>query len=598
MSEKSTWLVGILLGLVAIACQAQPAIIKLDSRATYLRTAAQDTNSRSTLPITLSSLGVAPGSTVKLTQLGDFNCTSTCGDLSIGMIAVFSSSSTLLAASQPHRVPGAIDVGVDIVTATTFFGALVTDIAQDFAVPGAGVAVTIPAGATHLFVAAHDSHYGDNGDPDGDFAVRIEQVPVANAGPDQSTSEGGAVTLDGAASTGANLVFQWQQLAGPAVTLSNTADSRPSFTAPLLDGGFGSQVLSFQLTVTSGTYSSSDTVDITVANVNRAPEAHTDGDRTVLEGGAVVLDGSASFDLDSDPLTYQWLQTSGPAVALTGADSARLSFTAPLLPLGSTSSDTLTFELTVSDGALSDSESIQVTVQQVNQAPEANAGLDQTKDEGAVVVLNGTASRDPDGDPVATYSWTQLDGPTVALSDPASPTPSFTAPATASGGATLSFALTVSDGFLSSEPDTDAARVTVYVVNVNDPPLCSAARASSTSLWPPNHKLAQVGITGVADPNSDRVQITINGVTQDEPVNGLGDGDTSPDAIVRENHVLLRAERSGEGNGRVYQISFTATDNTPTGGSCTGTVTVAVPHSSRAGASDVDDGQRYDATLP
>ena len=54
------------------------------------------------------------------------------------MIAVFSSSSTLLASNGPHRVPGAIEAGVDVVTATTFFGDVATDIPQDFAIPATG----------------------------------------------------------------------------------------------------------------------------------------------------------------------------------------------------------------------------------------------------------------------------------------------------------------------------------------------------------------------------------------------------------------------------------------------------------------------------
>ena len=71
--------------------------------------------------------------------------------------------------------------------------------------------------------------------------------------------------------------------------------------------------------------------------------------------------------------------------------------------------------------------------------------------------------------------------------------------------------------------------------------------------------------------------LTIDGVTQDEPVNGQGDGNTSPDAArtSAENQVLLRAERSGDRNGRVYRVGFTASDGK--GGRCEGSATVAVP---------------------
>ena len=103
-----------------------------------------------------------------------------------------------------------------------------------------------------------------------------------------------------------------------------------------------------------------------------------------------------------------------------------------------------------------------------------------------------------------------------------------------------------------------------------------------------------VGIVGVTDPDNNQVTITVTGVTQDEPVNGLGDGDTGPDAVLQGSTVLLRAERSGTGNGRIYQLSFIATDNQ--GGSATGTVKVQVPPAKNGTA--VDDGQFWNSTLP
>ena len=69
-------------------------------------------------------------------------------------------------------------------------------------------------------------------------------------------------------------------------------------------------------------------------------------------------------------------------------------------------------------------------------------------------------------------------------------------------------------------------------------------------------------------------------VASNEPVNGTGDGDTGPDWQVLDDHRLqLRAERAGNGSGRVYTVTVTATDSAGQAGS--GTTEVRVPHSSK-----------------
>ncbi len=130
----------------------------------------------------------------------------------------------------------------------------------------------------------------------------------------------------------------------------------------------------------------------------------------------------------------------------------------------------------------------------------------------------------------------------------------------------------------------------------NRPPVCTAVAPSLTELWPPNHKLRLVSLSGATDPEGGPVTLTITGVTQDEPVNSRGDGNTSPDATLGQasNEVSLRAERSGTGDGRVYRIAFTATD--PAGASCSGVVTVSVPHDQR-GTPAVDSGGNFNSLI-
>jgi hypothetical protein len=71
----------------------------------------------------------------------------------------------------------------------------------------------------------------------------------------------------------------------------------------------------------------------------------------------------------------------------------------------------------------------------------------------------------------------------------------------------------------------------VPLAPANQSPVCTLAQASPALLWPPNHKLAAVSIVGVSYPDGDPVSLTITGITQDEPTNGLGDGDTCPDGF-------------------------------------------------------------------
>ena len=65
-------------------------------------------------------------------------------------------------------------------------------------------------------------------------------------------------------------------------------------------------------------------------------------------------------------------------------------------------------------------------------------------------------------------------------------------------------------------------------------------------------------------------------VTSNEPLDGTGDGDTSPDwEIIDAHHVRLRGERAANGNGRIYTIAIRCTD--VHGNSSAGTATVSVP---------------------
>jgi hypothetical protein len=323
-------------------------------------------------------------------------------------------------------------------------------------------------------------------------------------------------------------------------------------------------------------------------------------DNTIREGAIGALDGTNSYDGEGNPITFEWTQVAGPLVNLYPDNlDPQPSFTSPL-GLGTE----LVFKLQVSDGMetsmpsagvdSSAADTVKVTVIE-NSPPIANAGSEQTKDEGSIVTMNGSVSSDPDGDNL-TFSWTQIAGPEVTLDDSNSATPSFTAPAVDAGGADLQFELSVTDNYLP-DPKYDTDHVIIHVTNFNDPPKCDLAVAAPNALWPPDHKMQDVIVTGISDPQSDAVSTNITGITQDEPINGTGDGDTGPDAVVQAEaafgSVLIRAERDGSQNGRIYRINFIAGDGFE---SCLGVVEVAVPHQRKAVA--IDDGQQFTSTQP
>jgi hypothetical protein len=133
----------------------------------------------------------------------------------------------------------------------------------------------------------------------------------------------------------------------------------------------------------------------------------------------------------------------------------------------------LLFTLTVTDGfGQIARDSCIVNVTRGNLPPAADAGLDQTVNEGVTVTLNGSNSSDPDGS-IASYLWTQTGGSPVTLSNTSVAQPSFVAPSVGTGGDSLVFQLTVTDnGGLKA-----TATTTVNISWLNGPPLADAGPA-------------------------------------------------------------------------------------------------------------------------
>ncbi|MGR0482405.1 MAG: Vgb family protein [Candidatus Electronema sp. V4] len=136
----------------------------------------------------------------------------------------------------------------------------------------------------------------------------------------------------------------------------------------------------------------------------------------------------------------------------------------------------------------------------------------------------------------------------------------------------------------------------VFIPN-HPPMLCDAA--AFQCLWSPNHKgYTPVPLTGfVCDPDGDAVTARILSITSDE-LTSKNNGDPAPDAdpaCIGTDTAQLRPERDGKGDGRVYMVTFVASDGR--GGETTMTLPVRVPHN-QTGCEAVDSGQNYDATKP
>lgn len=114
--------------------------------------------------------------------------------------------------------------------------------------------------------------------------------------------------------------------------------------------------------------------------------------------------------------------------------------------------------------------------------PVAHAGPDQAVASGAVLILDGSTSTDPNGYSLA-YSWTAPVG--ISLSSPSVAKPTFTAPTLAPGAApsSYSFSLVVSDSLAASSP----ANVTI---TVNAPPLPNPPPIANAG---PNQSVASGG---------------------------------------------------------------------------------------------------------
>jgi Ca-activated chloride channel family protein len=303
-------------------------------------------------------------------------------------------------------------------------------------------------------------------------------------------------------------------------------------------------------------------IDCKVSNTPPIADAGPDQvvEQDSRDGTSVALDGSGSTDDGRiQPLTYTWTWAGGSA---TGVNPTII------LPLGGP----ITVTLTVYDGQYSDTDSVDITVQDttppvITCPPDVT--IEQATADGTEVPLTATATDICDADPTITSDE-------LAIYPLGTTTVTFKATDDAGNSATCTTTVTVID---------------------TTPPVITAS-SEQIVLWPPNHKYHTVeisdcviSVTDICDADVDIDDIEITSVSSDEPedAQGKGDGNTVDDIVIEDSQTVeLRAERQGGGNGRVYTINFEVTD--ASGNTETGSCTVWVLHDQESDSTAIDDG--------
>jgi uncharacterized protein YjiK len=245
------------------------------------------------------------------------------------------------------------------------------------------------------------------------------QAPNVNAGPDQTitlpanATLDGTVTDDGLPNPPGAVTTTWSKVSGPGTvtfTNPNAIDTTASFSVA------GSYTL--RLTANDSALTTSDDIVVTVNPANQAPTVDAGPDQTITFPANATLDGTVTDDgLPNPPgaVTTTWSKVSGPGT-VTFADPNAIDTTASFSVAGS-----YTLRLSANDSALSTSDDVVVTVNGANQAPNVNAGPDQTIALPANASLDGTVTDDglPNPPGAVTTTWSKVSGPgTVSFADP------------------------------------------------------------------------------------------------------------------------------------------------------------------------------------
>ncbi len=239
---------------------------------------------------------------------------------------------------------------------------------------------------------------------------------------------------------------------GASQTFTITPSNGYQVSSVVVDGTSVGAVTTYKFSNVTAAH----TISASFATANPAPVADAGPNQYHGRGVRATLNGSNSTDAGGPGIaSYLWTQTGGTSVRLSNPSAAQPTFTVP------GRSGALTFQLTVKDvNGLQSTDTCIVNVVTNAMPPVANAGPDQTVNEGTTVTLNGLNSTDPNRAALS-YLWQQIDGPAVTLSNPVSAQPDFAAPQVVSGAVSMKFKLTVTDAYGLESTDVCYVNVTL-----------------------------------------------------------------------------------------------------------------------------------------
>ncbi|MFH2063584.1 MAG: putative Ig domain-containing protein [Pseudomonadota bacterium] len=326
-------------------------------------------------------------------------------------------------------------------------------------------------------------------------------------------------------------------------------ENKRKFTWTPGDNDSGSYDVAFTVT-DDGTPSRSDseTITITVANVNRAPVLGAIGNKTVAENQTLSFSLSAS-DPDGNGLVYS--AANMPSGATLNPSTGAFSWATDY---GDAGNHNVTFTVT-DDGtpSRSDSESITITVVNINRPPVLNTIGNKSINENQT--LNFTVSAtDPDGDGI---SYTASDLPSGATLNPS--TGAFSWSTDYGDAGTYNVTFTAKDNGTSNQ--TDSETITITVGNINRPPLLNAIGDQSVS---ENETLRFT--LSATDPDGDDLAYSATGLPSGASLNpATGVFNWSTDY----------------GDGGNYTVTFTVTDDGSPSESDSETITITVGNINR-----------------